>query len=190
MLRRTLLSAPLAAAARRRPPNIILILCDNLGYGDLGCYGATDLRTPQIDALAAGGLRFTDCYAASGVCTPSRAALLTGCYPRRVGLDRTEPDGFVLRPHSPNGLHPDELTIAEMLKARGYATGMLGKWHLGVDPCSDAKPIALQTKVGLRGAQARQSQLTALLPQEQRHLEADAELMALRNGRSVVTAAQ
>lgn len=126
-------------AARRKPPNVVLILCDNLGYGDVGCYGARDIRTPHVDRLAAEGLRFTDCYAASGVCTPSRAALLTGCYPRRVGLDRTDPDGFVLRPKSPNGLHPDEVTIAEVLKGRGYATGMIGKWHLGDHP--DFLPI-------------------------------------------------
>jgi arylsulfatase A len=124
-------AATAVRAASPRPPNFILILADNLGYGDLGCYGSTRHRTPHIDRLAREGTRFTDCYAASGVCTPSRAALMTGCYPRRVGLHYTEPDGAVLRPVSRNGLHPGEVTIAETLKSRGYATAIVGKWHLG-----------------------------------------------------------
>jgi len=118
-------------AAEDMPPNIVFILCDNLGYGDTGCYGSSQHRTPHIDQLAAEGLRLTSFYSASGVCTPSRAALMTGCYPRRVGLDWTDPDGHVLRPVSPNGLHPDEVTIAEVLKSAGYATTCIGKWHLG-----------------------------------------------------------
>ncbi len=124
-------AASAALAASRRPPNFILILTDNLGYGDLGCYGASKHRTPSIDRMAREGVRFTGCYAASGVCTPSRAALLTGRYPRRVGLHYTDPDGAVLRPVSRNGLHPDEVTVAEVLKERGYATAIVGKWHLG-----------------------------------------------------------
>lgn len=117
-----------------RPPNIVLILCDNLGYGDIGCYGSQQHRTPFVDQLASEGLRLTSFYSASGVCTPSRAALMTGCYPRRVGMDLTDPDGAVLRPVSPNGLHPRETTIAEILKAKGYATACIGKWHLGDQP--------------------------------------------------------
>jgi len=117
-----------------RPPNIILILADNLGYGDLGCFGSTLNRTPHIDRMAGEGMRFTDFYSASGVCTPSRASLMTGCYPRRVGLHYTEPDGAVLRPVSHNGLNPDEITIAERLKTRRYATSIIGKWHLGDQP--------------------------------------------------------
>ncbi len=112
-------------------PNFIVFLCDNLGYGDIGCFGSTVHRTPNVDRLAAEGMRLTSFYAASGVCTPSRAALMTGCYPRRVGLHKTDPDGAVLRPVSPNGLHPDEVTIAEVLKGAGYATACIGKWHLG-----------------------------------------------------------
>ncbi|MCA9163940.1 MAG: sulfatase-like hydrolase/transferase, partial [Planctomycetales bacterium] len=115
-------------------PNIVFLLCDNLGYGDVGCYGSTLHRTPHIDQMAREGMRLTNFYSASGVCTPSRASLMTGCYPRRVGLDRTDPDGHVLRPLSPNGLHPDEITIAEALKSRGYATACIGKWHLGDHP--------------------------------------------------------
>ncbi len=113
-------------------PNIVLILCDNLGYGDAGCFNPrAKQRTPRIDRMAAEGMRFTDCYAAAPVCTPSRAALMTGCYPRRVGLDHVDPDGLVLRPVSRHGLHPDEITIAELLNTRGYATACIGKWHLG-----------------------------------------------------------
>lgn len=115
-------------------PNVVLIFCDNLGYGDIGCFGSTKHRTPHVDRLAKEGRRFTSFYAASGVCTPSRASLMTGCYPRRVGLDNPSPDGAVLRPVSPNGLHPDEITLAEILKAQGYATSIIGKWHLGDQP--------------------------------------------------------
>lgn len=122
------------ALAGARKPNFVLVLADNLGYGDLGCYGNTRQRTPNLDAMAKAGMRFTDFYSASGVCTPSRASLMTGCYPRRVGLDYTEPDGLVLRPVSPNGLNPGEVTIAEILKGRGYATAAIGKWHLGDQP--------------------------------------------------------
>lgn len=136
--RRELLQAASAsftlARAAQRLPNVVLILCDNLGYGDIGCYGSTTHRTPHIDRMAAEGVRFTSMYAASGVCTPSRASLMTGCYPRRVGLHFTHPDGMVLRPVSPNGLHPQEVTIAELLRARGYATSIVGKWHLGDQP--------------------------------------------------------
>ncbi|MCA9120542.1 MAG: sulfatase [Planctomycetaceae bacterium] len=115
-------------------PNIVFLFCDNLGYGDAGCFGSTKHRTPHIDRMAAEGMRLTSFYSASGVCTPSRAALMTGCYPRRVGLHKTDPDGVVLRPVSPNGLAPNEITIAEVLKAQGYATTCIGKWHLGDQP--------------------------------------------------------
>ncbi|MCX8037953.1 MAG: sulfatase [Candidatus Sumerlaeia bacterium] len=111
------------------PPNFIVIFCDDLGYGDLGCYGATQIHTPRIDRMAAEGTRFTDFYAAAPLCTPSRAALLTGCYPRRVGLHQ-----WVLRPNAVTGLHPDEITLAELLKTAGYRTGCIGKWHLGFLP--------------------------------------------------------
>lgn len=117
-----------------RRPNVIILLCDNLGYGDIEPFGSTLHETPNLNQMAAEGRRFTHFYSASGVCTPSRAALLTGCYPRRVGLAYTESDGAVLRPVSPTGLHPDEVTIAEILKRAGYATGIFGKWHLGDQP--------------------------------------------------------
>jgi len=108
------------------PPNVILINCDDLGYGDLGCYGAKDLRTPHLDRMAQEGTRFTDFSVTSALCTPSRAALMTGKYPGRVGLATG-----VLRPDATGGLASAEITLAEVLKAAGYTTGCIGKWHLG-----------------------------------------------------------
>jgi arylsulfatase A-like enzyme len=128
----SLFAVPLPAAERL--PNFIIILCDNLGYGDIGCFGSPLHRTPNVDRLAKQGMRLTHCYAASGVCSPSRAALLTGCYPRRVGLHKNARGGAVLQPVEPIGLNPDEVTIAEVLKTRGYATSIIGKWHLGDQP--------------------------------------------------------
>ncbi|MEZ6089902.1 MAG: alpha/beta fold hydrolase [Pirellulaceae bacterium] len=107
-------------------PNIVFILVDDQGYYDLGCYGATEVKTPRIDAMANEGTRFMDYYAAAPICSPSRAGLLTGCYPRRVGNHI-----WVHRADSSSGVHPDELTIAELLKQNGYATACIGKWHLG-----------------------------------------------------------
>ena len=109
----------------------MLIFVDNFGNGDLACFGSKLHRTPYVDRLAAEGTRFTSFYVASGVCTPSRAALLTGCYPRRVNMHVSDKNTAVLQPVSPKGLHPDETTIAEILKKRGYATSCIGKWHLG-----------------------------------------------------------
>lgn len=107
-------------------PNIVFIFIDDQGYYDLGCYGATEIKTPRIDAMAKEGTRFTDYYAAAPICSPSRAGLLTGCYPRRVGNHI-----WVHRADSQTGIHPDELTIAELFKDNGYATACIGKWHLG-----------------------------------------------------------
>ncbi|MEM7391845.1 MAG: alpha/beta fold hydrolase [Verrucomicrobiota bacterium] len=121
----TLLTGKSGATAER-PPNIVFILIDDQGYYDLGCYGATEVKTPRIDAMAREGTRFTDYYAAAPICSPSRAGLLTGCYPRRVGNAT-----WVHRADSPFGLHPDELTLAELLKNNGYTTACIGKWHLG-----------------------------------------------------------
>lgn len=115
----------------RTRPNFVIILCDNLGYGDVGCFGSKLHRTPNIDRMAQQGMRFTDFYATSGVCTPSRASLMTGCYPRRVNMHVAEDGRPVLSPVAGKGLHPDEITIAELLRANGYATACVGKWHLG-----------------------------------------------------------
>jgi arylsulfatase A-like enzyme len=116
------------AAAR---PNVVVIFVDNLGNGDLGCTGSVRHRTPHVDRLAAEGTRFTSFYVSSGVCTPSRASLMTGCYPRRVSLHVSDTGGAVLQPVSARGLNPDEVTIAEVLRQAGYATACIGKWHLG-----------------------------------------------------------
>ena len=107
----------------------MLILADDLGYGDLGCFGATDIRTPHIDRLAREGTRLTDFYAAGAVCTPTRASLMTGRYPQRVGLEWAISPG-----QKEPGLPTSETSIARMLKDQGYATAMFGKWHLGYRP--------------------------------------------------------
>ena len=107
------------------PPNVVIIYADDLGYGDLGCFGATDIKTPHLDRMARDGIRFTDFYSASAVCSPSRAALLTGRIPQRMGITG------VFFPESFTGMPTDELTMAELLRGQGYATSMVGKWHLG-----------------------------------------------------------
>ena len=114
-----------------KKPNFIVIFCDNLGYGDIEPFGSTLHRTPSLNRMAREGRKFTHFCVTAGVCTPSRSSIITGCYPQRVGMHVNERDGWVLRPISPYGLHPDEVTIAEVLKAQGYATAIVGKWHLG-----------------------------------------------------------
>lgn len=113
------------AACTQPPPNIILIVTDDQGYEDLGAYGARGFATPHLDQMAREGIRFTDFYTAAASCSPSRAAMLTGMYPQRIGIPG------VLMPQSTKGLHPDEVTLAELLQTEGYATACFGKWHLG-----------------------------------------------------------
>ncbi|HUT28893.1 MAG TPA: sulfatase [Sedimentisphaerales bacterium] len=115
-------------------PNFIIIFSDDLGYGDLGCFGSTVHRTPNLDEMAAEGMKFTSFYVTSGVCTPSRASLMTGCYPKRVNMHEDSHGKCVLFPVDSKGLNPNEITIAEILKQRGYATCCIGKWHLGDQP--------------------------------------------------------
>jgi len=111
-----------------RPPNIVIVFTDDQGYADVGCYGAEGFETPHLDRLAREGMRFTDFYVAQAVCSASRAGLLTGCYPNRIGIQGA------LGPGARHGIHEDEITIAEALRERGYATAIYGKWHLGHHP--------------------------------------------------------
>lgn len=123
-----LATAP-AATRRSTSPNFVILFADDLGYGDLSCYGHPTIRTPNLDRMAAEGLRFTDFYSAAPVCTPSRAALLTGRLAVRSGM--CSDTRRVLFPNSAGGLPAEEITLAEALKSKGYATACIGKWHLG-----------------------------------------------------------
>ncbi len=140
MLRREFLSASLgsiAAPAQTRRPNVIVIVSDDQGFGDLGCNGSPDAKTPNLDRIAASGVRLADWHANSPVCSPSRASILTGKYPQRAGVPQiltSKPEGGV------PGLQEGEKTLASELRAAGYNTGAVGKWHLGT--ASHSKPLA------------------------------------------------
>ncbi len=112
-------------ADESQTPNFIVVFCDDMGYADIGPFGAEGYETPHLDQMAAEGMKFTDFYVGRSFCSPSRAALMTGCIPTRVGI------GGNFGPKSTTGLNPDEMTIAELLKQKGYATACFGKWHLG-----------------------------------------------------------
>jgi arylsulfatase len=116
------------SAAETRPPNVVIILADDLGYADLGCFGNTRIKTPNIDRMAAEGMKLTSFYVSQAVCSASRASLMTGCYANRVGMQGA------LNHTSKEGINPDELLMPEMCRAAGYATGAFGKWHLGTYP--------------------------------------------------------
>jgi arylsulfatase A-like enzyme len=118
--------APARDTGKPRRPNVLVIVADDLGYGDLGCYGGKDIRTPHLDRLASQGARLTDCYAAAPVCSPTRAALITGRYPQRAGFE------WVVRYGEKTwGLAASQTSVARLLKDAGYRTGLFGKWHLG-----------------------------------------------------------
>ncbi len=121
-------SDPQTKAVEDLPPNVVIIFTDDQGYQDVGCFGSPDIKTPHLDQMAEEGVKLTNFYAAQAVCSASRAALLTGCYPNRLGIHGA------LMPNHPNGLNPSETTMAEMLKANGYHTAIYGKWHLGDAP--------------------------------------------------------
>jgi arylsulfatase A len=131
MQRRTFLSLMGATAAQRvyaqrasKPPNFVVVTCDDLGYGDVGCFGSRTIRTPRLDAFAGEGIKLTHCYAAAPVCSPSRAGLLTGRTPDRCGVYNWIPDGNMMH------LRREETTVATVLRGAGYDTAMAGKWHL------------------------------------------------------------
>lgn len=124
-------------------PNFVLIFTDDQGYGDIGCFGSKTIRTPQLDRLAKEGRKFTSFMVASSVCSPSRAALLTGSYPKRTGVEK------VLFPNSDTGLNPQEHTIADHLKQQGYATACFGKWHLGHHPETLPRQHGFDTYFGI-----------------------------------------
>lgn len=113
------------SAPQPEQPNIIVMMADDMGYGDLSTYGHPNIVTPNLDAMATEGIKLTSFYAGQAVCTPSRAALMTGRYAIRSGMQQ------VLMPDSDRGLPQSEFTMAEMLKSQGYQTAMVGKWHLG-----------------------------------------------------------
>lgn len=112
-------------------PNIVMVVADDLGYGDVGCYGATDIRTPHLDRMAGQGIRFTNFNVAQAVCTASRAGLLTGCYPNRIGMSGA------FNHTSKTGMNADENLLSEVCQSQGYATACFGKWHLGTRPAFD-----------------------------------------------------
>ena len=129
-----LLPAQSASPSRPVKPNFIVIFCDDLGYGDIGPFGSKANRTPHLDRMAEEGLRLTSFYVTCSVCTPSRSSLMTGCYSQRVDMHVNDRNLCVLFPGDKKGLNPSEVTIAEVLKNKGYATACIGKWHMGDQP--------------------------------------------------------
>ena len=127
----TLCALAALSVVAANPPNVIILLADDMGNGDPGCYGAKDIKTPNIDSLAASGIRFTSYYAPAPICSPSRAGMITGRYPMRAGMSTSKNIGSAM---GEPGMPTREITIAELAKTRGYATAIFGKWHLGSIP--------------------------------------------------------
>ena len=134
----------LFSRAAEAKPNFVIIFTDDQGYGDLGCFGSTKIKTPNLDRMSDEGRKFTDFLVASPVCTPSRAALLTGSHPKRIGMHQ-----HVLFPGATKGLNPSEHTIADHLKGQGYATACFGKWHLGDNPETLPRKNGFDTYFGI-----------------------------------------
>src|SRR5258708_15891273 len=123
-----ILSSSARAADAPRPPNVVIIFTDDQGYGDVGCYGAKGFTTPNLDRMAKEGIRFTDFYVAQPVCSSSRTALLTGCYPNRLGIVGA------LNPKDRHGIHDDETTLGQLFISKGYATAVFSQWHFRHHP--------------------------------------------------------
>ena len=140
------LAGALAKTTRAAPsarPNVLYIMADDMGWGDLSCYGRPDYRTPNLDRLASQGVRFTEAYSASPVCTPTRCAFVTGRYPARTAVGLEEPLAWrktLEQQKRDVGLPPEHPTVASLLKAAGYRTSLLGKWHLGYLPRHRRRP--------------------------------------------------
>ena len=144
LLALVLVALVLIGSAAEAKPNFVIIFTDDQGYGDLGCFGSTKIKTPNLDRMSDEGRKFTDFLVASPVCTPSRAALLTGSYPKRIGMHQ-----HVLFPGATKGLNPSEHTIADHLKGQGYATACFGKWHLGDNPETLPRKNGFDTYFGI-----------------------------------------
>src|SRR5262245_36842818 len=141
-----LVALPGWAATRTQRPNFIIIVADDMGWADVGCYGRDDVKTPAIDSLARDGMKFEQAYANSPVCTPSRVALLTGRYQNRLAIGQEEPLG-----KAKVGLEPSEPTFASQLRKAGYQTSLIGKWHLGFADQYSPLRHGYQHFWGLRG---------------------------------------
>ena len=178
-----------------RPPNIVIIFIDDMGYADIGPFGATAYKTPHLDRMAAEGRIFTDFHSATAVCSASRAALMTGCYPERVSILGA------LGPTAKTGINADEITLGELCRTRGYATAVYGKWHLGhhrqflplqhgfdeyfgLPYSNDMSPLPLQMVEGLPADEAARRRKSPPLPLFEGNEIVDAAVSPEKTGRS------